>query len=101
MPWEIDENLMRAELSPTETAEHLARREKLWAARPEMGGKSLPTHDAAGRKKTPQQAEGFASETAKATGMSKRAINLATSRAKTIPGDIRAIIKGTHLDRGG
>jgi hypothetical protein len=30
--WEIDENLMRAELSPTEMAEHLARRKELWAA---------------------------------------------------------------------
>jgi hypothetical protein len=32
--------------------------------------------------------------------MSKRAINLATSRAEAIPSDIRAIIKGTRLDKG-
>jgi len=28
--WEIDENLIRAELSPTEQAAHLAKRRELW-----------------------------------------------------------------------
>ncbi len=32
--------------------------------------------------------------------MSKRAINLALSRAKAIPADVRDKIKGSHLDRG-
>ncbi len=31
--WEIDENLMRAELTPAEHADHLARRKELWASR--------------------------------------------------------------------
>ncbi len=38
--WEIDENLMRAELSPTEMAEHLAKRKELWDER-EAGGAEL------------------------------------------------------------
>ena len=98
--WEIDENLMRAELSPTELGEHITRRKELWPQRSEVGEQSLPTHDATGRKKTPQQTKGFAADTADKTGMSKRAINLATSRAKAIPEDVRAQIKGTRLDNG-
>ena len=43
---------------------------------------------------------GFATETAKATGITKQAVNKTISRAKAIPGDIRAIIKGTKLDTG-
>ena len=38
--------------------------------------------------------------TAAATGMSKTAINLAMSRTKAIPEDVRDQIKGTRLDTG-
>ena len=85
--WEIDENLMRAELSPTEMAEHLAKRRELWEAR-RNSAQSL--RDIKG----PGQPKGFASETAEATGVSKRAVQLATSRAKAIPEDVRDLIKG-------
>ncbi len=83
---------MRAELSPTEMAEHLAKREELWGQRD--SGQTLPTI------KGPGMPKGFASDTSEKTGVSKRAINLATSHAKAIPGDIRAIIKGAKLDTG-
>ncbi len=43
---------------------------------------------------------GFAANTAWNTGMSKRAINLALSRTKAIPEDVRDKIKGTRLDTG-
>ena len=99
--WEIDENLMRAELNPTELGEHITRRGELWKARAEVGGQSLATHDATGRKKTPQQAKGFAADTAEKTGMSKSATNLAKSRTEKIPEDVRDQIKGTNLDTGG
>ncbi len=98
--WEIDENLMRAELSPTEMAEHLARREKLWAERENQVGKVCPPEKPVGYKSPPEQQKGFAADTAEKTGMSKRAVNLATSRANSIPSDIRDTIKGTKLDTG-
>ena len=82
---------MRAELSPTEMAEHLAKRKELWEKR----GQSSPTFQSA----KPGQS-GFAGETAKTTGIAKRTVNQAVSRAEAIPGDIRAIIKGTKLDTG-
>ena len=31
--WEIDENLIRSELTATQQAEHLAKRKELWHAR--------------------------------------------------------------------
>ena len=110
-------NLMRAELNPTELGEHIARREKLWAEREIQVNQVGPPEKSDGYKKPPKQNRrevsgkvcpkpqggrptAFAADTAEKTGMSKRAINLATSRAKAIPGDIRAIIKGTKLDRG-
>ena len=98
--WEIDENLMRADLSPTEIAEHLAKREGLWKARETQVGKLCPPEKPVGNKSPPKQKKGFAADTAKKTGVSKRAINLATSRAKAIPEDVRDQIKGTKLDTG-
>ncbi|WP_300074736.1 hypothetical protein [uncultured Ruegeria sp.] len=35
--WEVDENLMRAELTPTQMGEHLVKRKELWEAR-ELAG---------------------------------------------------------------
>ena len=90
--WEIDENLMRAELSPTELGEHITRREELWKKR--NSAQTLRTI------KGPGMPKGFASDTAEKTGVSKRAVQLATSRAKEIPADVRDQIKGTNLDTG-
>ncbi len=98
--WEIDENLMRAELSPTERGEHLARRAEIWNAIPEVGGATCATHDASGRKKTPQQERGFAAETAAATGLSKATINRDLARTEGIIQELRDQIKGTKLDTG-
>ncbi len=99
--WEIDENLMRAELNPTELGEHITRREKLWVDRKKTGEQSLPTSLPDGRAAGPQHQKGFAADTAEKTGMSKRAINLAKSRTEKIPEDVRDQIKGTNLDTGG
>ena len=98
--WEIDENLMRAELSPTERGEHITRRAEIWNAIPEVGGATCATHDASGRKKTPQQERGFAAKTAAATGLSKATINRDLARTEGIIQELRDQIKGTKLDTG-
>jgi len=90
--WEIDENLVRAELSPMEHADHVTRRAKLMEARPNLGGKSFPTK--------PQHEWGSAAYIAEMTGLSKRAVNLALSRGRAIPEDVQDQIKGTKLDKG-
>lgn len=88
--WEIDENLMRAELSPAEKAEHLARRKEIIDQR----GKNFPTFQRA----APGQS-GFASETAAKLGVTKREINHAVARAKKLGSDLNEV-KGTSLDKG-
>ncbi len=104
--WEIDENLMRAELAPAEHADHLTRREKLWEARKNLGGKSFPTKGDENTVQTldsikgPGRPKGFAADTAEKTGTSKSAVHVALSRGKNIPADILALIKGTKLDKG-
>jgi len=90
--WEIDENLVRADLSPMEHADHVTRRAKLMEARPKLGGKSFPTK--------PQHEWGSAAYIAEITGISKRAVNLALSRGRAIPEDVQDQIRGTHLDKG-
>jgi hypothetical protein len=65
---------MRAELTPTELAEHLAKRAELWEAR-EVSGQVDPKPQ--GGKPTL-----FASEAEAKTGVPKRTVNRAISRAK-------------------
>lgn len=89
--WEIDENLMRAELSPAEEAAHLARRKDLFEAR--SSGTTCPTGGGA-----PGENKAFAQETAEKTGQSKRDINRKAARAESVPGIER--VAGTSLDKG-
>jgi hypothetical protein len=72
--WEIDENLVRAELSAVEMHEHLQRKKALWEARradaeAENNGAPCATNRGRGRPK------GFAAEKAAALGKSKSQIN--------------------------
>lgn len=100
--WEIDENLCRHELTATETAEHLARRKAIWEAR-ELAGTTCPTQpetDSRGQKKSSQQSEGFATETAKATGKSKKDVNRSVKRGNDVCQEARDLIRNTKLDTG-
>lgn len=100
--WEIDENLMRAELTPVQQAEHLKRRKEIWEAKREAensGGTTCPTRNI-GYAKPPENEKGFAAETSEKTGVDKRTINRAISRAEKIPEPIREKIEGTKLDTG-
>lgn len=89
--WEIDENLMRAELTAAQEAEHLARRKRVWKAI-NKGGKKIPTST------TGQKAD-FASDTAASVGQTKRAINAKIAVANKIGPDLQ-LIAGTSLDKG-
>jgi len=90
--WEIDENLMRSELTATQQAEHLAKRKELWAMR--NTGADCASIQGRGQPKQ------FAADTSVATGVSKATVNRATSRAEHICADARDIVRGTRLDTG-
>lgn len=80
-------------MTPTELAEHVAKRKELWEACSNSGN-SVPEN------RERERPEGFAAEIANATGVTKRAINKAVSRADAIPLSVRAKIKGTKLATG-
>lgn len=113
---EIDENLVRSELSVAQRAHYSKRRKEIWEAlHPEPSPDySLESYDAedeteVGKLFPPQfagqlggarpQTKGFAAATAEVTGESKRAINLNLARAEAIGPDILKL-SGTSLDKG-
>jgi hypothetical protein len=93
---ELDENLVRHELSPAERAQHFARRKELFDQQRTVGtgGATCTTSLSDGRKAGPQHQKSFAAATAEATGLDKSTINRSLRRAKLIAPDvIETIIK--------
>ena len=91
---EIDENLVRAELTPAERALHVGRRKELYEKlHPET------KHGAAGRgRNRDANLASFTETTAKATGESKRKIARDATRDKRVV--VLPDIVGTSLDQG-
>lgn len=90
--WEIDENLMRGELSPAEEAAHLSRRKELFEIMALESGTISSSLGGRGNK-------GFAQDTAEKTGEARQAINRKIARADALGADIRDVV-GTSLDKG-
>lgn len=100
---EIDENLCRSELTPTQEGEHLARRKEVWEAMEKASAISGQVDPKSKTETNPLGAgrsEGFASSTAAATGKSKESINRAIRRATEVCEAARDLIRGTPLDTG-
>lgn len=89
---EIDENLMRAELTPAQRAAHVKRRKQIWEALHPNSGTNCPS--LGGRGVT-----SFAAETAEVSGDSKRDVNRHIARADALGDDILEVV-GTSLDKG-
>lgn len=94
---EIDENLMRSELTPTQTAEHLAKRKEVWGSRQSTQVAPIESKRDDGRGHRPTE---FAADTAKATGIHKATINRAIARAENVCQEARDIVRGTNADTG-
>ncbi len=62
--WQIDENLIRAELTEIERTDHLRRRKEIFKAKKKLGGTNPPTSLSDGRKAGPQHQKGFDKDTA-------------------------------------
>lgn len=90
----IDENLCRAELTPSDRASQTARRKAIYLElHPETGhGKSTANKDA--------NLAPFHVETAKATGQSERTVQRDTERGEKILPEVMEMIRGTKLDTG-
>lgn len=103
---EIDENLIRAPLTPAQRAYAISRRKRLWEAlhgeeeeAEETGGKTFPSSLSDGRQAGPQHERQFAADTAERTGQDKRSINMHAARGDAL-GELLHEIAGTSLDKG-
>ena len=122
--WEIDENLCRAELTPADVSQHIARRQKAYedkngkakakgtqAANAKMG-RATNNRDANAKladaspgevaEKASQSnlTKAFTKDTASKTGRSERSVQRANQRGQNIAQDVFDKIKGTRLDTG-
>jgi len=94
----IDENLMRADLSPADRITQFKRREAIY--------KQLHPETEHGANQGPSgkfchtDAPSFVAATSEATGKSERAIRLELERGQKITDRALAMIKGTALDKG-
>jgi ParB-like chromosome segregation protein Spo0J len=93
---EIDENLIRANLSPAETAMHIGRRKAIYERKnPET--KNGGDRRGSDRKVCDLKNDRFTADTAKRTGKSERSVQLDAKRAKL---EVLPDIVNTNLDKG-
>jgi hypothetical protein len=97
--WEIDENLMRVELTELERAEHLARRKDIYVARhPETRAGAAGGH---GKHGSATDNLSFAADTASKTGLDERTIQRAVRRSDRIASDVKAAIADIAISDSG
>lgn len=92
---EIDENLLRAELSPAQRAAAVARRKEIWEV---MHPTELSPESGINSRRPGRPAE-FATDTAKATGENPKRTREHLARAEALGPDLHAVV-GTSLDKG-
>ena len=95
---EIDENLVRSELTSAQRSSFTKRRKQAWEAlHPE--GEQVEQVVPPVAKHGHSQSKGFAAETSTVSGMTKQAINRHVARAEALGDDLDRIV-GTSLDKG-
>jgi hypothetical protein len=96
---EIDENLMRAELTPAEHAHHIARRKEIYERlHPETKHGGAPGKAGGGKQAKDPELRSFVVNTSRKTGKSRSTIAKAATRGKKVK--VLADIVGTSLDKG-
>jgi hypothetical protein len=102
--WTIDENLIRAELSPSDRATATARRKEIYEElHPEARhGENQHTRRSCqlGNSNDEPPVLSFTDDTAKATGQSKRKVARDAERGGKIAADVLATITGSQWDKG-
>ncbi|WP_437656674.1 ParB/RepB/Spo0J family partition protein [Sorangium sp. So ce1182] len=96
---EIDENLVRIELTALQRAEHIHRRKELYEAmHPEAKHGGAPGKPGGGKQKSKgERAASFAADTAQKTGLSPRTVQEDVQVAKLTP-EAKSVVKGTPLE---
>jgi ParB-like chromosome segregation protein Spo0J len=96
----IDENLCRAELTPSERAQHTARRKAIYLELHPETAHGANLEGAGVAKLSAPETPAFAAATAAATGQSERAVRRDAERGEKVFDGAFALIKGTALDTG-
>jgi len=97
----IDENLCRAELSPSDRASQTARRKAIYLElHPETGQGNPGVSRQVGDIRDRAETERFTADTAKATGQSERTVQRVAERGEKILPEVLDMIRGTKLDTG-
>lgn len=100
----IDENLMRAELSPSDRARQTARRKAIYEElHPETKAgvaQARGMNAALGNNVTDSMSATFAAETAKIAGRDERSVRRDAERGEKVIDEVLDMIRGTKLDTG-
>lgn len=97
---EIDENLIRNELTALERGEHLARRKAIYEAlHPETRQGGLPGAPGGGKQAKTETISGFAEDAAEKTGVTDRAVRYAVQIGEDITPEARDAIRATTVRR--
>ena len=96
-----DRNLVRADLTEAESADHYAKRKALYLKlHPETKQGGAPGKAGGGKKAMGAKMASFVKDTAKKTGKAKRTIARKTARGEAIDPQALDDVKGTCLDNG-
>ena len=94
----IDENLCRAELSPSDRASQTARRKAIYIELNPQTAQGVAGAEAKHGRATDKLS--FAADTAKATGQNERTVQRIAERGEKILPEVLEMIRGTKLDTG-
>ncbi len=96
--WEVDENLIRADLTDLERAQHTAKRAAVVKQRAQLTPKSGDNSKRGPKDKGQVK---FVDDTAKATGRSKASVYKDKARGERIAEDVQKEIAGTDIEDSG
>lgn len=94
----IDENLCRAELTPSDRASQTARRKAIYIELNPATANGVNQHSSL--RQVGEPSERFTADTAKATGQSERTVQRDAERGEKILPEVMEMIRGTKLDTG-
>lgn len=96
----IDENLCRAELSPSDRARQTARRKAIYEALHPETRHGANQHTRGVDKLSTPAAERFTANTARQTGQDERTVRRDVDRGEKVIDEVLDLIRGTSLDTG-
>lgn len=96
----IDENLCRAELSPSDRARQTARRKAIYLQLHPETAHGANLEGAGVAKSATPETPAFAKTTAAVTGQSERTVRLDAERGEKVIEEVLAMIRDTKLDTG-